>query len=166
MIFHLLCINSEWWISCVFFFLYLLLCILWHFTYCIFKFVWLVWISSVSFLLNISKHDKVHSLFSEAQLHTPCHHIWLVKKRMYSSYMAYGQFYTIKVLQPFLHVGLRFTFSLGIFFLAQPSQIIGYLGQISSWAWKKRKGSSVSFNATQITALICRTGPDEHLWSK
>lgn len=51
---------------------------------------------------------------------------------MYSSYMAYGQFYTIKVLQPFLQVGLRFTFSLGIFFLAQPSQIIGYLGQISS----------------------------------
>lgn len=126
----------------------------------------LVWISTVSFLLNISKHDKVHSLFSEAQLHTPCHHIWLVKKRVYSSYMAYGQFYTIKVLQPFLHVGLRFTFSLGIFFLAQPSQIIGYLGQISSWAWKKRKGSSVSFNATQIAALICRTGPDEHLWSK
>lgn len=126
----------------------------------------LVWISTVSFLLNISKHDKVHSLFSEAQLHTLCHHIWLVKKRVYSSYMAYGQFYNIKVLQPFLHVGLRFTFSLGIFFLAQPSQIIGYLGQISSWAWKKRKGSSVSFNATQIAALICRTGPDEHLWSK
>lgn len=27
-----------------------------------------------------------------------------------------------------------FTFSLGIFFFAQPSQIIGYLGQISSCA--------------------------------
>lgn len=36
-----------------------------------------------------------------------------------------------------LHVVYRFTFSLGIFFLAQPSQIIGYLGQISSCAWNK-----------------------------
>lgn len=31
----------------------------------------------------------------------------------------------------------RRTFSRGIFFLAQPSQIIGYLGQISSWAYEE-----------------------------
>lgn len=33
------------------------------------------------------------------------------------------------------------TFSLGIFFFEQPSHIIGYFGQISSWAWKQRKRS-------------------------
>lgn len=46
----------------------------------------------------------------------------------------------------------RFTFSLGIFFLAQPSQIIGYLGQISSCAWKQ---VSVSFNSTHRAAAMC-----------
>lgn len=39
-----------------------------------------------------------------------------------------------KCFHIFLHVVYKVTFSLGIFFLAQPSQIIGYLGQISSCA--------------------------------
>lgn len=39
-----------------------------------------------------------------------------------------------KCFHIFMHVVYKVTFSLGIFFLAQPSQIIGYLGQISSCA--------------------------------
>lgn len=54
------------------------------------------------------------------------------------------------------------TFSLGIFFFAHPSQIIGYLGQISSWAcennilWHKELFSSNLFSDHSLTLIFLK----------
>lgn len=58
-------------------------------------------------------------------------------KKLYLFPFCRAGIQTTKRFPSRLHFVCSLTFSLGIFFLAQPSQIIGYLGQISSCAWKK-----------------------------
>lgn len=60
--------------------------------------------------------------------------LWSAEYVVESEPSLNGKWDQYRIMKNHLKINIWDTFSLGIFFFAQPSQIIGYFGQISSWA--------------------------------